>query len=204
MISHYNYSEVVNWLQQKARMMYHPDFEFSENDLPTVVLVAAYFLRDPHVCAHYKVNLNKGILLTGPIGSGKTILFELMRYLMCKENKFIIKTCRSIVFEFIEHGYDVIHTYSRGDIYRNEPKNFCFDDLGVENNIKYFGNECNVLGEILINRYELFIKQGVITHITTNLTSSEIETFYGNRVRSRLREMFNLVAISPKTEDKRK
>jgi len=37
-----------------------------------------------------------------------------------------------------------------------------------------------------------------------HLSASEIEKQYGNRVRSRLREMVNLVAFSRDVEDKRK
>lgn len=39
----------------------------------------------------------------------------------------------------------------------------------------------------------------MITHITTNLSASELEAFYGNRVRSRLREMFNLLIFENET-----
>jgi hypothetical protein len=39
--------------------------------------------------------------------------------------------------------------------------------------------------------------------MTTNLSSSEIEDYYGLRVRSRLREMFNLIAFPSSTKDKR-
>lgn len=51
------------------------------------------------------------------------------------------------------------------------------------------------MGEILLSRYELFTSQKMITHITTNLSANEIEQAYGNRLRSRMREMFNLVYI---------
>jgi hypothetical protein len=37
-----------------------------------------------------------------------------------------------------------------------------------------------------------------------NLNSAEIEKKYGLRVRSRMREMFNLVAFPADTPDKRK
>jgi DNA replication protein DnaC len=40
-------------------------------------------------------------------------------------------------------------------------------------------------------------------HITTNLSASEIENAYGSRVRSRMREMFNLIAIEQVVQDKR-
>jgi DNA replication protein DnaC len=60
------------------------------------------------------------------------------------------------------------------------------------------------MAEILLTRYDLFIAQNLITHITTNLSASEIEETYGNRVRSRMREQFNLIAFSNESIDKRK
>lgn len=59
------------------------------------------------------------------------------------------------------------------------------------------------MAEILISRYEHFVENKAITHITTNLSASEIEKAYGNRVRSRLRQMFNLVAFDKGAQDKR-
>lgn len=43
----------------------------------------------------------------------------------------------------------------------------------------------------------------MLTHLTTNLNSKEIETLYGIRIRSRMREMFNLISYSPFAKDKR-
>jgi hypothetical protein len=39
--------------------------------------------------------------------------------------------------------------------------------------------------------------------MTTNLNSCEIEDIYGLRVRSRLREQFNLIAFDSEAKDKR-
>jgi DNA replication protein DnaC len=78
-----------------------------------------------------------------------------------------------------------------------------FDDLGLEQTPKYYGNECNVIAEILLNRYDLFVSKRMMTHITTNLSASELESIYGNRIRSRMREMFNLVAFDRNAKDKR-
>ena len=60
-----------------------------------------------------------------------------------------------------------------------------------------------MMAEILITRYEHFVENNAITHITTNLSASEIERVYGNRVRSRLRQMFNLIAFDSNAKDKR-
>jgi len=48
------------------------------------------------------------------------------------------------------------------------------------------------------------VHQKIITHATTNLAAKEIEELYGKRVRSRLREMFNLISFPAETKDKRK
>jgi DNA replication protein DnaC len=45
--------------------------------------------------------------------------------------------------------------------------------------------------------------KGIPTHVTTNLSASELEEKYGNRIRSRMREMFNLVAFDKNSKDKR-
>lgn len=41
------------------------------------------------------------------------------------------------------------------------------------------------------------------THITTNLSAGEIENVYGNRVRSRLREMIYLIGFERNIMNKR-
>lgn len=53
----------------------------------------------------------------------------------------------------------------------------------------------NIIGQILVSRYVAFIQNKLITHITTNLSPSEIEALYGNRVFSRMRAIFNLIAF---------
>jgi hypothetical protein len=46
------------------------------------------------------------------------------------------------------------------------------------------------MGEILLTRYDLGISAGMITHASTNQSASELEQLYGNRLRSRMRQMF--------------
>ena len=203
MNSTFNYSEIISWLERKGIELYGNQFKILENDYPTVYKLIAYFLKDEATCNQYNISLDKGILLSGPIGCGKTTLMNLMKNLATMEHKFYVKPCRDISFEFIQEGYEVIHKYSKGKLYQSEPKTICFDDLGTENNLKYYGNECNVMAEILLSRYDIFISKNIQTHITTNLSASEIETAYGNRVRSRLRNMINLIAFDKTTKDKR-
>ena len=201
--SQYNYAEVITWIERKGKELYGAKFQILENDHPVLYRLIAYFLKDEQTASQFGIELNKGILLAGPVGCGKTTLINIMKYLTPAEHKFIVKPCRDISFEFIQEGYEVIHRYTKGKQQHLDPKIYCFDDLGVENNLKYYGNECNVMGEILLSRYDLFVSRQVPTHLTTNLSATEIETNYGIRVRSRLRELCNLIAFENKATDKR-
>jgi DNA replication protein DnaC len=201
--SHYSYTEVIVWLEKKGVEIYGNHFKILETDYPIIYKLIAYFMKDDAACFQYNINLNKGILLSGPVGCGKTSLMNLMKYLTPTEHKYFVKPCRDISFEFIQDGYQIIHKYSKGKLYESEPKTICFDDLGTENNLKYYGNECNVMAEVLLTRYDIFTSKKIQTHVTTNLSASEIETHYGNRVRSRMREMFNLIAYDKTIKDKR-
>ncbi|MCC7533829.1 MAG: ATPase [Bacteroidia bacterium] len=200
----YDYNKIFTFLETKGKQDFGKHFRLHENDLLIIKKVCAYFLKDELVCSQQNIYLHKGILLAGSIGCGKTSLMNLMRYLNDKQSIYLVKPCRDIAFEFIQNGYEVIQKYSRQSFYKDVPKHFCFDDLGTENNLKYYGNECNVMAEILLSRYDLFVSHQLITHITTNLAASEIEQMYGNRVRSRMRELFNLIAFDNTSEDKRK
>ena len=145
-------------------------------------------------------------MLVGPVGCGKSSLMHLCRFLLAADKRHSIKSCRDVTFEFIKEGYEIFHRYTKGSFSQHsfEARVYCFDDLGLENIMNYYGNQCSVMAEILLSRYDLFHAFSMITHLTTNLNSQEIESLYGLRVRSRCREMFNLVTFDKNASDKRK
>ena len=202
----YNYEEAWQWLQQKGNEIHGKKFQLHQEDKPTIYLMLCYFLQDELAAQQLNIDLQKGVLLSGPVGCGKTTLINLMKFFIQKDNqKFITKSCRDISFEFIQDGFEVIHRYSKFPSFGGAWGGcFCFDDLGTESSLKYYGNECNVMAEILLTRYDLFVSNKLITHFTTNLSASEIEGMYGNRIRSRLREMLNLISFDKNSTDKRK
>lgn len=192
----------LSFLEKRGKELYGDKFKIVVEDHLTIFKLLVYFIADKTLAQEQGIDLDKGILLTGPIGCGKTSLMNLMRFIPQPERNHVMKPCRDVSFEFIQDGFEVIWKYSKMSFSSSYPRIYCFDDLGAEQSLKYYGNECNVMAEILLSRYDLFISNDMITHATTNLSAGEIEAVYGSRVRSRLREMFNLLPITS-SKDKR-
>ena len=121
---------------------------------------------------------------------------RLLKNIVPHKRQYEVIPARNIVFGFNHIGFKTIEDYGNEGF-------FCFDDLGAEPNGRYFGKDCNVMGELLLSRHELFLQSKIKTHATTNLIAEEMEECYGSRVRSRMRQMFNLVDFDKNTRDKR-
>ena len=101
----FNYPEIIQWLEQKGKQNYGENFKIIEDDIPIITTLLVYFLNDEIMAKTIEIDLNKGILLSGPIGCGKTSLINLMRHVPEQERKFILKPTREISFEFIKEGF---------------------------------------------------------------------------------------------------
>lgn len=193
----FDFKKCLKYLDEQGKQKFGPHFKIRQDDSPIIYKLLIYAIQDKENCEAHNINLRKGILLLGPVGSGKTSLMTIILPFFTIENHYSIKPTREITYEFVNKGYPTILKYGKSETI------FCFDDLGVEKNINLFGNDCNTMAEILLCRYDKFAKKGTITHATTNLNSQELEKIYGDRVRSRLREMFNLIAFDKSIPDKR-
>ncbi|WP_126246205.1 hypothetical protein [Chitinophaga rhizosphaerae] len=116
-----------------------------------------------------------------------------------------IVSTRQVAMEYGRHGHEVIRKYSdlAFDKETHLPIVYCFDGLGTENDMQYYGQTCNVMGEILLSRGDMARPHHMLTHVITNLDATTLEKRYGKQVRSRMREMFNLVSFNADSPDKR-
>ena len=199
-IIHYNFTTILQFLNAKGKTLFTNKFKIYHEDLEIIYKLCCYTIQDHNTCKKHKIDINKGILLTGPVGCGKTTLMKLIRHIIPHKRQYQIIPCRNTVFSFNHIGFKTIEDYGSQGY-------FCFDDLGVEPTGRHYGKDCNVMGEILLSRYDLFChperSRRVKTHCTTNLNAKELEERYGNRARSRMRQMFNLIAFNKKSKDKR-
>ena len=157
-------------------------------------IICKYFSYDLEFENLYKGELRKGLLITGPHGTGKTSLLEIMQLVskiyQIKQIWYSIKPTIEIVGEFNRSAGStkdyIIHYYSNGK--------YLFDDLGAEKEASNYGKE-NIFERILELRYNNFKSKNIITHLTTNLTLKEMQTRYGDRVFDRIHEMFNILEL---------
>ncbi|WP_452602496.1 ATPase [Pontimicrobium sp. MEBiC06410] len=192
----YDFKKILIYLDAKGKLLFGKNFKIYEEDEIILYKLCIYFIRDFEACKKLNIDPNKGILLSGPVGCGKTSLMKLLRHIVPHYKPYEVIPARNITFSFNNIGFKTIEEYGNSNFY-------CFDDLGVETTGRHFGKDCNVMGEILLSRYDLFLKRNIKTHATTNLNAQELEERYGSRVRSRMRQLFNLIAFDQKSKDKR-
>jgi hypothetical protein len=143
---------------------------------------------DPDKWEALGLDPNKGLLIMGPVGVGKTYLIR--EYLQDKNRGFWIEPYN--VGKVVgSQGYD---WYEQIKI-----DHLTFDDLGKEpESINYYGTTLLPGQHIIELRYDVFQRTDGRnrTCFTTNLNRDLLKEKYGERCYSRLIEMCNIVAIT--------
>ena len=196
--NHYkNFSlpKCLEYLEFKGKELYGPQFHIKSEHLLPVQKILGFAIQAENYCTTLGVDLKKGLLISGPEGSGKTAIVHLCKPFFGKRYGFELHSSKSISFEYARSGFEALHPFLQVQFKYSRPKTYCFDDYGTENTQKHFGNECEVMKEILESRYRCFLSTGVKTHLITHLTPSGIEQKYGTRQRNQLRTMCNLISF---------
>lgn len=175
-----------------------PAFNFTTANKAVIKQLVHYFCGQED-CG---LDLLKGIFLRGPVGTGKSAIMRAFALWLVPPHRFRIVECRDLQKQALKDGFDSllkysIHSYNfKNGFYHRENGGiiYCFDDLGAEKLTKFYGNEINVMAEVLQDRYREFDITRLKTHITSNLKDGDlIEEMYTLRIRDRMREMFNFI-----------
>lgn len=198
----------LNYDQLRAYVLSeNPDYILDDDNEAIFEMLCMYFSGDEAFEMQGEgFSLKKGIALYGAVGCGKT---SLMRMFMNNTFRpFCITPCRKIADTYASEGSNALYYYSSTAKVQKQLNNGfseigrCYDDLGTENSKKNFGNEVNVMQDVLYKVYDNNVIGNF--HLTTNIIGDDIEQFYGTRIRSRMREMFNVIAFNPSSKDRRK
>jgi DNA replication protein DnaC len=165
--------------------------------------IAAYASNDVESMAKYGIDPNKGILLMGPIGCGKTEVMMLLRSII--KPGFKVENIFDIMLGFNTKGDAVLIPFRKGPILSSTQKQiYCFfDDLGVERTGSYFGTKAEIGIDLIYMRHLNFKETGAKSYFTTNMNVDEITNNYKDISRSRLREMCNVIQFSKNAPDLR-
>lgn len=188
MIDYTTAKEIFKYTAQRLCERHGRHFVIDEENRPVLQNLVAYFIGEQ---AHCSFSIHKGIYLYGPVGVGKTFIFQALR-LFCQAiplPAFTLVSTRQIVQELEKtKSFAGIEKYQGGTV--------CFDDLGDESaTTKIYHQEESVMTAILTQRYEAYLSRGQLTHITTNLLPTELESRYGSRIADRCRQLFHFVPL---------
>lgn len=201
----FNYADALKKVTSCGKELYGPKFRIFDEDRATILKLLCWFFRDAAVAEKEGLCLDKGILLTGPPGCGKSAIMKIISTICDPPRKFTIKSSPRIVLEFAAEGYKAIDRYAvRSFCLDQNPRTVCFDDLGGECDMLNYEVHFNSLARILSFRYEMFMEHKMITHITTNLDNAGLEDYYGPGFRRCLSQLFNQVAFPGKSVNKKK
>lgn len=183
-----------------------PVFRIDDDNREIFHTLCLYFTDDPRFEQRGDgYSLKKGISIMGPVGCGKSTLIR--AFTSNPKASYFFVSSRKVTYEFAIDGFKVVERYSAiersaPDAHGHKEYGTAFDDLGTDEERKHYGDKVNVMADIILNRYDNVPHH--LTHFTTNLTAPQIEDIYGARVRSRMREMFNLISFHPTAVDRRK
>lgn len=136
----------------------------------------------------------KGMLLKGECGIGKSFGVECLarcfRMPVFKPDDFA-----SVAKELDGNMLDIEQYVVTGGDFYEEPHNIVIDELGGRDKTRTYGETLDIMCDVLEMRYRGFVKYGVITVVTTNLSDDEITKRYGKRIEDRLHEMFYIKRV---------
>ncbi|WP_158960354.1 hypothetical protein [Myroides fluvii] len=185
----YNLDKCHAFILERGKSFFGYHFTITPQQYNIYHMLIAYAIEDQKTMAHFKLDPNKGLLLMGEEGIGKTAYMRLTQPFFPYKKNYDIKVCRLLAQNFSCKGHEIFTP-----IFANNAKSLCLDNLGKEFIAKHYGTPCDVIYNIVEHFYEQrFDHNYPKLHITTPLSPDELEKKYGKSFRKMLREMFNVI-----------
>lgn len=137
-------------------------------------------------------DFSKGICLVGGVGSGKSLIFDVMKFWasnVLQNNSFQIHSYKNIL-----DNYKINANY----ITELEKKTIYIDDMFCINGMtNVYGTNVDVASEIINSRHKELLISRKLTHCTSNMYPVDLceKKILGEREYSRFQEMFNVIEL---------
>lgn len=210
-----SFDVIKTFMVNRANDIFKFEFVIDDNNHDTFDLLCHYFTgnidgftKQAKRMGVDMPSIDKGLLLAGNFGTGKTVLMSL--FMKNTRQVYFMRPAKRISQEYLTSRDKVIpeeyltpfkNAINDAATFFQPLSGLCIDDLGSESEKVNYGNKANVIGDLIEARYHDKFT-GVFLHATTNLSSQELIDFYGERVVSRMKEIFNFVELAG--EDRRR
>jgi predicted ATPase len=198
--------QTKSFMLYRAKQIFEKPFSLDQDNQIIFDLLCHYFSGDASFVAiaeNLEVpnpSLDKGIFLAGNFGVGKTWLLKL--FAKNKRQVYHLHNAKQVADAFEMDGEEAMRSFVQpiknavndGARFYQPFSGLCLDDIGTEDVKTNYGNKKNVIGDLIEKRYAIG-NCGVMLHASTNLSAEELKTFYGGRVTSRMREIFNFIEL---------
>lgn len=177
--------QVYDLIKFESQNTYGKDFIKTEWNKDLISAVCLFISMGDNFEKKLGFSLNKGLWIHGTVGVGKTYIFQ-----CAARNEY-----RPIkIYSMVDIADDIKHHGEFG-FERGVFKIFYLDDVGTEEaTINHYGTKINWFKDFIETTYAT---QKVFNNIvvSTNCSFDEIGEKYGFRVRSRIKDMFNIVDV---------
>lgn len=136
--------------------------------------------------------LHRSLILCGGVGVGKTLLMQVFsEYLKLtgNPNAFHNVSVTQMINYYKQNEHLDLYTYneaSRRGYDACQPANLCLNDVGLQT-AQHFGQDTKqLIMDFFHARTEVYNQYSAKTHVTTNLTPSEIKAYFNNDEYGRL------------------
>jgi len=202
----WTFQQTKEYMLHRAKTLFDGKFVLDEHNETVFDLLCHYFsyekefVKEAALLGINNPSLDKGIILAGNYGVGKTWLMSLFR----KNNRqvFHVEHAKDIAKSYPLGGEDAIirhynkikNPFNDAAVLFQEYSGLCIEDIGREDIKNNYGNKTNVIGDIMEARY-INKCMGPLFHGTSNMTTKQFGEFYGGMVTSRLRECINFIEL---------
>lgn len=180
-------------------------YQIDEENEKVITALILYFTRNSQFqeirFGEQNMRLDKGIMIIGNPGSGKTLLLEILN--MMVRNIELSAT--------VAHSIDLANQIKKDGRTRIN-NNLFIDELGKEPSYTRNYKEVEPMHDLIQSRYDLWRKSRYLTHFTTmlelesdNEQTTTLKSRYGAHSLSRLKQMCNIfgLGLSSSSRDRR-